>query len=293
MPLISAAEDRSLAARVVTRHALAGATAGSALLAIDKRLLVVHDDAFRVSWIEPPTLQITPLVLTGHGRSLAKLEKPDFEAAVGMTDGGVYVLGSGSTERRHQIARIDLARSTVVLREHAELYRRVHEALGRAAAPNIEGAVVRGERLRLFHRGCGGLPSAVVDVDVRVLDGGAPHVHAVATFDLGELDGTRLAFTDAAAVSSELVLFVAAAENAPDAIADGPVAGSAVGLVEETQGRVSARWTRLIDADGAPFRQKVEGIAIDDDRRGAWVLTDPDDPGRATELARVELRGFS
>jgi hypothetical protein len=88
-------------------------------------------------------------------------------------------------------------------------------------------------------------------------------------------------------------VFLAAAEDAPDAIADGPVSGSAVGLLEPSPSGVRARWTRLLGNDGQPSPYKVEGVAIDRDVRGAFLLTDSDDPRVPAMLLRVELRGFA
>jgi hypothetical protein len=287
---IRATEDRALTAQIVEFHALEGVTAGSALLRIGARLLAVHDDAFRVTWIDPARFGLTPLVLRGEGRALPKSRKPDFEAAVRTEEGDVYLLGSGSTSRRCTFARIDLDSGVVALQDRAEVYRCVQDALELKTRSNIEGAIVRGERLSLFHRGSGGAPSASVDVPIGVLDGAAPRALAAQTFDLGELEGVRLGFTDAVSVSAHRAIFAAAAEDTPDAIADGPVAGSVLGIFEDP---ASARFTRLIAPDGGPCRSKVEGLAVDDDLRHAWVLTDPDDPRLPTQLGRVELQGFA
>lgn len=287
---IRAAEDPALGARVVEFHALEGVTAGSALLRIGARLLAVHDDAFRVTWIDPSRLALKSLVLRGDGVALPKSRKPDFEAAVCTPDGDVYLFGSGSTSRRCTFGRIDLDSMTVSLKDRADVYQCVREALGLEIRPNIEGAIVRDDRLRLFHRASGDARSAIVDVPLDVLGGALPRALAVQTFDLGQLDGVPLAFTDAAAVSDRCAIFTAAAEDAADAIADGPIKGSVLGILEEP---ASARFARLIGPDGAPCRHKVEGLAVDDDLRGGWVLTDPDDPDRPTELGRMELQGFA
>jgi hypothetical protein len=175
------------------------------------------------------------------------------------------------------------------MQDRLDVYRCVQEALELQTRPNVEGAIVHGERLRLFHRGSGGAPSGIVDVPVGVLGGAAPRALAMQAFDLGKLEGVRLAFTDAVSISAHRMLFAAAAEDAPDAIADGPVTGSVLGILEDPE---SAHFARLIAPDGTPCRAKVEGLAVDDDLRRAWVLTDPDDPDQPTLLGRVELRGF-
>lgn len=292
MTPIAATEDSSLAARVVASRPLAGVSGGSALVRVGGRLLAVHDDAYRVTWISLPALDMTPLVLLGGGAPLAKADKPDFESAVVTPDGILHLLGSGSTRTRCAIARVDLRGSRIELLERPEIYACIEEALELDERPNIEGAIVAGARLRLFHRGVR-TPSASVDMPLRVLYGEAPRILAAHAFDLGTLDGIRLSLTDAAALSGDRTAFAATAEDTADAVSDGPVAGSAIGMLESTDARPAARWTRLLAADGRPFPAKVEGLVIDGDLGAGWLLTDADDPNEPALLARVTLEGFA
>ena len=291
-PPVPALEDPSLAALVVASHPLPAVTGGSALVEVDGRLLAIHDDAFRVSWIDRASFAVTPLVLLGDGAALAKPDKPDFESAVRTSDGAVHVLGSGSTAKRCIVARIDPG-NAVTLRARPSLYHSIQKALRSGERPNIEGAIVVGERLRLFNRAAGQTPNASVDLPVAALHGREPSALAVQLFELGTLEGVRLGFTDVAAVPDGRSVFLAAAEDTPDAIADGPVTGTVVGLVEPTASGVGARWTRLLGSDGLPSPYKVEGVAIDRDLRGGWLLTDSDDPRVPAMLLRAELRGFA
>ena len=289
---VRALEDPSLAALVVDSHPLPGVSGGSALLDLDGRLLAIHDDAFRVSWIDRASFAVTPLLLLGDGAVLAKAVKPDFESAVRTADGVVHVLGSGSTAKRCIVARIDPA-NQVTLRQRSALYASVRDALASGERPNIEGAVVAGERLRLFNRAAGRTPNASVDLPLAALNGGDSRVLALQLFELGTLEGVRLGFTDVAVLRDGRSVFLAAAEDAPDAIADGPVAGSVVGLLEPSASGVAARWTRLIGSDGRPSPYKVEGVVIDRDVRGGWLLTDSDDSRVPAMLLRIALRGFA
>jgi hypothetical protein len=289
---IRATEDRSLTARVVSARPLAGVTGGSALLDVAGRLLAIHDDAFRISWIDPRSFAIEKLVLAGDGAPLAKRDKPDFEAAVRTPDGAVHVLGSGSTAKRCMLARIDPQSSAVTLRQRPRLYRCVQDVLASGERPNIEGAIVAGDRLRVFNRAASRTPNASIDLPLEALDGGAPRVLALRLFELGELDGVRLGFTDVAALRDGRSAFIAAAEDTPDAVADGPVVGSVVGLLGTEASGGAARWTRLLDADGRPSAHKVEGLVIDADLRGGWLLTDSDDARVPGSLLRIALEGF-
>jgi hypothetical protein len=290
---VRAIEDRALVARVVATHSLAGVSSGSALLLVDGRLLAIHDDAFRVTWIDPLTFALEPWVLRGQGAPLQKFVKPDFEAAVVTADGAVHLLGSGSTAKRCAIARLDLARRDVTIRDNAALYKCVRDALELDTRPNIEGAVVVGDRLRVFHRGVGGRPSAAVELSLGVLRGEQPQALALQWIELGALDGVPLGVTDVAAIGEKRLALVAAAEDTADAVSDGPIAGSVLGVLATDGPRPVLRWTRLIDADGRPLRRKVEGLVIDADCRGGWILTDADDAQTLAELCRIEIDGFS
>lgn len=278
-------------ARIVAAFPLAGVRAGSALLRVGARLLAVQDDAYCACWIDLPDLRVTRFVLAADGAPLPKAGKPDFEAAVRTVDGRIHLLGSGSTRQRTVIARIDLASESVALSDVPQIYDCVQRALALANGPNIEGATVDGDVLRLFHRGIV-TASATIDLPLGVLDGEPPEVLAWRWIRLGQLEGVPLSVTDAAMVGRHRTLFLAVAEDTIDAIADGPVVGCAIGLLTGSPDRPEASWCRVLDADGRPSRRKLEGVAADDDLHGAWVITDPDDPGQAAELCRVELRGF-
>lgn len=279
-------------ARIMSVHPLPGVRAGSALLRVGTRLLAVQDDAYCAYWIDLPGLLITQFVLKADGAQLPKARKPDFEAAVRTVDGRVYFLGSGSAPQRTVLARIDLERTSVVLTDLPQIYQCVRDTLGLATAPNIEGATVDGHVLRLFHRGAGPTPSASIDLPLDVLDGAPPRALAWHWLRLEQIDGIQLSITDAAILAPRRTLFLAVAEDTNNAIDDGPVAGCAVGVIAGPPDRPVVRVARLVEADGRPSRRKVEGVAVDDGLRGAWVITDPDDPDQAAELCRIELRGL-
>ena len=280
--VVAAREDR-LAARIAASWALPGVRAGSALLRIGDRLLAVQDDAFAAVWIDPDTRHTQPFVLRGAGGALDKRDKPDFEAAFAHA-GRLWVLGSGSRPNRCAIARIDPATGDVVLLNALPLYGAIARELGVTA--NVEGAVPLADRLRLFQRGPGRSAKAnfTIDLPLDVLAGAPPRILDVANYDLGVLQGTFLAFTDAVALGKHCV-YLAVAEDTPDGIADGAIHGAGVGILKDG----AARWDVLNEADGSVSKRKVEGVALDA-AGGGWLLTDPDDPKKPAELCRVELK---
>lgn len=284
--------DARLSARIAASWPLVTGTfqvrAGSSLVAIGARLFVVQDDAWQAWWLAPKSRRLEPLVLRGGGRPLAKKKKPDFEAAF-LRDGEVWILGSGGKPPRRRIARVTPGPEPGVrVLDAKPLYAALEKALG--MPPNIEGAVPRGDRVLLFHRGPGAAreASATLEVPFVALEGGKPAVLAVQPWSLGRMGGLHLGFTDACALDERRTLYLAAAEHTRDGIADGPVAGAAIGILEGDE----ARYAVLREPDGTPSVRKVEGVALEAGARLGWLVTDPDDPRRPAELCRLELKGF-
>jgi len=283
-----ARHDATLGARIAESFELRHRSgwyvrAGSALVQVGDRLLAVQDDSLAVVWIDPATRALDTLVLGGTGGALSKTGKPDFEAAF-VHAGSVWILGSGTTPNRRRFARIDPGQAPTLL-DRGPLYDAVAEAI--AMPPNIEGAVPLPGCLRLFHRGPGRKRGAnfAIDVPLAVLTGGAPRILSLTALDLGTLGGLSLGVTDAVVLADGRIVYLAVAEDTPDGIADGPVAGAAVGILAEDGGR----WAQLVERDGKPSMRKVEGIVLNPDGTDGWLLTDPDDASLPAELCRVEL----
>jgi hypothetical protein len=203
-----------------------------------------------------------------------KEEKPDLEALTmlppfdGAPFGALLGLGSGSKRVRDRgffwelDARGALAGNPTTIDLHP-LYERLRDELTEL---NVEGAAVLGERFLVFHRGNDEeSENAIVDlaldkvmasltgdseIDVEDLD-------RIRVYDLGELGGTKLCFSDATPLSDDLVVFTASAEVDDDTTADGTIRGSVVGTVDADGG---IQRLRTIDR-----RWKVEGVhaAID------------------------------
>ena len=283
--VIKASQDPHLRARILSSRPLPGVRAGSALVWHDRRLLVIQDDAFSVAWIDPDSGVMERVTLKGSGGALPKAQKPDFEAAFVGPGRAVTILGSGSADTRRHKASLDLDSSRVHVTDLGALFDAVEARIG--IRPNIEGAVLSGEVLRLFHRGAGGGASATVDVARSALEGRGVELLGHAEFDLGRAGGVPLHFTDATAFGGR-TLYLAVAEGTPNAIDDGPVVGAVVGFLGEDQ----ARYAILEEPSGEGSCRKVEGIALDPARKTIWAVTDPDDPERPAELCEVALGGF-
>ena len=230
-----------------------------------------------------------------------KKEKPDLEALTllppfaGHAFGALLGLGSGSNPQRQRGFVWAMAADGSLEGEPTELdLSRLYERLRQSADElNIEGASALGDRLWLFHRGNTeeghnivaevSLEDFIAGVqeDGRIACGDEVRIHA---YELGELDGVPLTFSDATPLADELVVFTASAEPGSDPHGtDGEIRGSVVGMIDG-DGRVQR--LRTIDR-----KWKVEGVYASVDARVIDFLfvCDQDDPDIASPLLSAAM----
>jgi Family of unknown function (DUF6929) len=259
----------------------------------------LHLGVFQLSSREPGRLR---RVLPGdlpddHGDRSSS--KPDLEALTvlppfeGNPYGALLGLGSGSAPERDRGFVCGLGADGSIAGEPDEidlcpLYRLLREHVGEL---NVEGAATMGERLWLLHRGTSHEGSNVVAElslaqlmqslrDDLCLD--AQELENVRRYDLGDIDGVELTFSDATPIADELLVFTASAEAD-----DGRIRGSVVGTLG-LDGSVER--LRTIDR-----RWKVEGVhgAIDTGVLDFTFVCDQDDPSAPAPLlsATMPLEG--
>jgi hypothetical protein len=286
---------------------LAHVSAASGLVAVGPWLYVVADDALH--------LAVFPREGDAPGRSVRlfpgelpleplarKAAKPDLEALcllapfVGCPHGALLAVPSGSTASRQQGAVIPLsAQGTLEGEVRALDFAGLYSQLARELGPlNMEGAAVTGGRLRLLQRGNGEQGTdALVDLDleriVRALEAGrglGPEVvRTVRRWELGRAGGVRLSFTDASPLPDGRIVFTAAAEDTRDAYADGPVTGSAVGML--------APDGSPLFLDAVDVKVKLEGVnaRMEGGRVHLLLVADADDPAVPAPLLEAVLEG--
>ena len=279
-------------------------SAASGLVRVGDWLYVVADDSLHLAVFpatgDAPghTVRLFPGELP-EAPAARKAAKPDLEAlcrlgpSTGFAHGALLALPSGSTPLRRRASLLALnadgtlagAPRTV---DCTALYLQLEREL---VALNIEGAAVTGKRLRLLNRGNGeGGVDALVDLDLdRVLVGvdggmlGPEAVRSVRRWDLGEANGVRLSFTDASALPDGRMVFTATAEDSKDRVADGPVKGSAVGVLAPDGTPV------YLDAVDAAL--KLEGVdaRVEGGRIHLLLVADADDPTVPAPLLEAVL----
>ena len=230
-----------------------------------------------------------------------KKAKPDLEALTplppfeGSPYGALLGLGSGSGPGRDRAFVWSLhadggLRDEPQVVDLAPLYELLAKQVDHL---NIEGACVMGDRLWLLHRGNHAETTNVVaelDLDevMKSLSGDLRiDVHELAdvrSYDLGELDGVTVTFSDATPIGGELLVFTASAEVSGDqASDDGAIKGSVVGTID-LDGNVQRM--RTIDR-----RYKVEGVhaTIDTGVIDFLFVCDQDAPGEASPLLSASM----
>jgi hypothetical protein len=290
--------------------------AGSSLAWIGARLALIQDDANFLALVDPATAEVEGVTLpAGKGgvRLFDKLrgnkkKKLDLEACVVVeTPQGPLFLafGSGSTEKREKVLMIrglGTVDPRIELIKAERFYHELRKAPGLAPGRlNLEGVAQLGGTLRFFSRGNGKERdgerpvNATCDIELAALllyldspEEGPPVPAAVTQYDLGELDGVPLGFTDAAHLGGG-VIYSAAAEASPDAVEDGGVTGSAIGIIDSAG---KGRWAPILEQGGRPFAGKVEGLVLARTEGRLYVVVDADDPETASELCTIAVEGL-
>jgi hypothetical protein len=214
-------------------------------------------------WRSPPERSRRDLLGLGSG------SRPNRNTGVLMSltgDGGV-----------HRVRHVDLTPLYAPLRrDFSDL--------------NIEGAVLARDELLLLQRGNKGDSSnaCIRFAWPQVLpwllgrSAVAPKPAALQHYELGEVDGIPLCFTDGAALPTGGWVFSAVAENVEDSYADGACAGAAIGIID---GEGTLRSIRAL-----PRGYKVEGIAahLEGDALTLTMVTDADDPEIASQVLSAQ-----
>ena len=267
------------------------------VIADDERELAVFpadgDEPGRLVRFLPGALPVDPAERKAH--------KPDVEALAllpphaDLAAGALLALESGSRPQRRGGVLWALDERGGVAGDPVRLdLSPLYAALERELPDlNVEGATVVGGRLLLFQRGNGRagvnavaaleLDAALADLREGVLGAGA--LADIRRYDLGEVEGVRLCFSDATALADGRVVFTAVAEAGEDTYLDGACVGAGVGVLDA--GGNVAHYEPL-----EPL-WKVEGVeAHTGDGGGTELLlvADADDPGKPSPLLAATLQ---
>jgi hypothetical protein len=242
----------------------------------------------------------------GTGR-IPKSSKPDLESMAAIIGpggaAGLLLCGSGARPNREigYFVGLPAAGTSAPPRfvqrlDLAPLYARLRAQLPPGTTLNIEAAATSATELLLLQRSVGGGPAVLFAVPLDTLTHlfeprwAAPNAVRMLTFELPVLEGYAAGFSGATFVDDKLFV-TASVEATTDAVADGAVLGSFVGVVDMAAQK--AAFARLAWADGRTYLGKVEGLAV---RRTLapghfeLLLVTDDDQGGSTALV-AQVRG--
>jgi hypothetical protein len=253
---------------------------------------VVADDEPAIAVFDserpPPPGELIPLDETPLPLDHAKRKavKPDLESLCLLPDDVLFTLGSGATERRERgwLFSPDSGDSAEV--SLVDLYAALR---GELADLNIEGAAVAHDRLWLAQRGNGRdgenalveLQLAAVLADLherRTIDPGAI-LGLRRRYELGEVEGVPLSFSDLCPLPDGRLLFCAVAEAGESTYLDGECLGAALGVLE-------AGGVQSLELLTEPH--KIEGVSLAR-QLDLLLVGDGDDPATPAPLLAATI----
>ena len=297
-----------MTATILTENPIPGLPSASGVEIIGPVAYVIGDDSPVLYQLDAATLALTSQVLLfdagpafATGR-IAKPAKPDLECLAALTwpDGrpGLLLLGSGSRPNRARGWFVPTENPVPDAVDLTALYALLAARLPAGVVLNLEAAATTATELLLFQRTVGRADAALLFVlplaeTLALLTGAAgaalPAVHQL-VFELPLIDGCPAGFSGA--TFADGLLFVSASvENTADAVLDGAVLGSFIGVVDVAAG--TATLARLAWADGRPYLGKVEGLAVRQQLAPGHfellLVTDDDAGGSTAATAHLRL----
>ncbi|WP_046246527.1 DUF6929 family protein [Hymenobacter terrenus] len=296
-----------MTATILSEVAIPGLPSASGIELIGPVAYVISDDAPFVYLLDASSLATLAQVRLFDTSEFAagripKSSKPDLEALTALTwpngQAGVLALGSGSTPAREVGWFVPVSGGAPLRVELGQLYALLRLHLAASAVLNLEAAASTATELLLLQRTVGRAGGAllfrlplVATLAFITASGAAPAVAPPQSFPLPAIDGRPAGFSGAT-FEGERLLVTASVEDTDDAVLDGSVLGSFVGVVD-VAGRTTD-FARLVWADGRTYRGKVEGLAV---RRtlgpNHWELllvTDDDAGGSTAVVAEILLK---
>ena len=258
-------------------------SAASGLVQIGETLCVVGDDEQHLVVFEQGDEAPGRLIRLLPGdlprkKKKRKAVKPDFEILFQLPDGGlICAMGSGSTPQRMRGAIIDIDTGVVTLLDLQPLFSALTDLVTEI---NLEGAIVRGDRLLLFNRGNMANPeTCIFETALNAVTGDeSVQVTLVKTLALPMIDGVPLTVTDACSLDGDHILLSAVAEVTDDSYADGAILGAAIVVLDCNLDVVMIEPLEPIC--------KIEGISARRTATGVELLcvSDADDPDMPSSL---------
>lgn len=259
----------------------------SGLVRLENRVLIVADDELHLAEFDLKSSQPGRWIKLLPGQlptdyKARKKQKPDLETIariqpdVYAETGALLVVPSLSRENRVTGAMVKIEKNAVATDspipiDFSDIRNKLCETID---GLNVEGIAIQEKTTKLFHRGSKKKGKSVV-IELETIsflrdlhDTHKPLSKCISNFreyDLGDIEGVGMSFTDAVPMPDGRIVFLATAEATDDEYQDGASLGSSLGIMKEN-GEIE----RMIRIAG---REKFEGICADYQSTGAATHT--------------------
>lgn len=266
-------------------------SAASGLLYLNKLFYVCADDELSLSIYEVGKSQAIKRIQLLQGElpkdtAQRKKLKPDFESILFLDDlNSILVLPSGSTPQRMKGC---LVKNEVVT--EVDFSRLFTQIIQKIPELNIEGVAAVNKSILLFNRGNGeNQLNAVIKIDLdafckEIIDTKViteKSLLNIKHFSFGNKNAQNLGITDVVFDGDKLIWFLAVAEDTESTYHDGEFLGAYVGAMDIE--------CNIIYQERLDIITKPEGLALDEKNKKMYIVTDPDDRSKSSELLVLEL----
>jgi hypothetical protein len=275
--MIAIEKVRELVIEPLGENRPAYVVSASGLVRLENRIFIVADDELHLAEFDLRSsqpgrwLRLLPGMLASNYKE-RKQQKPDLEAITRIqpdtyaAGGALLVMPSMSRSNRVTGAMLKLEKGQVLAEspipiDFSAIRNKLKESID---GLNVEGIAIEKKVTRLFHRGSKTKgKSVVVELDTEAFlhdlhDTHKPKsagISRLREYELGDIEGVQLSFTDAVPMPDGRIIFLAAAEATDDEFQDGESLGSSLGIMS-ANGDIEG----LFRING---REKFEGICAD------------------------------
>ncbi|MFD1552200.1 hypothetical protein DNU06_00110 [Putridiphycobacter roseus] len=237
---------------------------------------------------------LTNLPVDSNG-VIPKVKKPDFEAIESMAD-QLYIFGSGSiSPTRDHLICVDLLTKKMTSYSMTRFYQFLKSSpFLQNVALNIEALAISGTDFYLFNRGSNHIIQFSYPSFLKAIQSNSPFpTPSFYKINLPILNGSAAGFSGATIdTKSNTILFTASMENTSNAIDDGEILGSFVGVLPLTELKNNANpICKLLTSDQGTLKTKIESISISKrispKKLRAVLVSDGD--GIPSEFYQIEL----
>ena len=263
---------------------------GSGLVHFNDIIYIIGDDATQLYKLNPSESSFSGIPLNNMGTEyrINKPDKHDFESLEILdirNEPHLIAFGSGSLSPQRDFLLVVNCKNEKIqqLISLELLYTLLKQQAGGKKILNIEGAVITGEKLYLMDRE----NDILFEIELEefrkyILSNGNHKVSTVKIYSLQlpSDEGLIAGISGGCALSENKILFCASLEDTPNAIDDGVVKGSYIGIISLRDGNILTA-VLLKDEQGIVIPDKIESIDIvgknDDGTLKAFAVADNDD----------------